>query len=130
MTVSRALHGLARARAVRATAVRVAALAATVAPLSVVGHAHADDAIESSPASTAAAAVSAGATTTTLVASEAPTPGAAAGRPRVGPLDSGVGSRGGSGVWWLFGLGAAQVAILFVMTRRSRARLSTHEAAP
>jgi hypothetical protein len=137
MTVSRALHGLARARAVRATAVRVAALAlvvaalaATVAPPSVVGHAHADDAIESSPASTAAAAVSDGATTTTLVASEAPTPGAAAGRPRVGPLDSGVGSRGGSGVWWLFGLGAAQVAILFVMTRRSRARLSTHEAAP
>jgi len=123
MTVSRALHGV-----VRAVSVPVAALTIVVVALvsPAAATVHADDAIEASTVSTASPAP-----TTTLVASEAPTPGAAvAGAPRVGPLDTGVGDPRGGGVWWLFGLGAAQVAILFVMTRRSRARLSTQDLAP
>ena len=117
MTVSRALRGVARAMSVL-----VAALA-LVAPAALVGSAHAD---EASPSTTLATTLA-----TPQVASEAPTPVVAvAGAPRVGPLDAGVGDGKGAGVWWLFGLGAAQVAILFVMTRRSRARLSPQDVAP
>ena len=87
----------------------------------------ADSAVEASSPST----VEAGPTTTVQVASEAPTPGAAvADSPRVGPLDAAVGGTPGRGVWWLFGLGGLQVVGLFVMTRRSRARLSAPDATP
>jgi hypothetical protein len=128
MTVSRALRGVARATSVPAAALSMVlvAMVGFVSPAAAVGHARTDEAVEASTASTAPVAPS-----TTLVASEAPTPGAAvAGAPRVGPLDAVVGDGQGAGVWWLFGLGAAQVVILFVMTRRSRARLSPQDVAP
>jgi hypothetical protein len=128
MTVSRALRAVARAVSVPVAAlsiVMVAVLAVAIGSPAAIRYAHADDAIEASTESTAPVAP------TTKVASEAPIPGAAvAGAPRVGPLDAGVGTGRSSGVWWLFGLGAAQVAILFVMTRRSRARLSPQDLAP
>ena len=62
------------------------------------------------------------------VASEAPAPGGV-GAPRVGPLDASVGGASGTGVWWLFALGGAQVGGLVLITRRNRARLSSSEAA-
>jgi hypothetical protein len=102
-------------------------VAGVVAPVAASGRVRADDAVEVSPTSTVPTPVG---PTTTQVASGAPLPGAAVGAPRVGPLDAGVGTGRGGGVWWLFGLGAAQVATLFVMTRRSRARLSTRDVAP
>jgi hypothetical protein len=130
MTVSRALRAVARAVSVPMAALLIVVVAivlgTTVSPAAAIRDADADDAIEASTASTAPVAP-----TTTDVASGAPVPGAAvAGAPRVGPLDAGVGNGRGAGVWWLFGLGAAQVATLFVMTRRSRARLSPQDLAP
>jgi len=128
MTVSRGLHGVARAMSLPLAALSMALLALVtfVSPVAAVGRVRGDDAVEASTPSTTSVAPS-----TTQVASQAPVPGAAvAGAPRVGPLDAGVGNAGGAGVWWLFGLGAAQVAILFVMTRRSRARLSPQDVAP
>lgn len=81
--------------------------------------------VAATPAATALASTTPGPDTTVQVASAAPVPvPAAAGSPRVGPLDAGVGGAPGRGVWWLFGLGGLQVAGLFIMTRRSRARLS------
>jgi hypothetical protein len=124
MTVFRALRDAARGVVMSLAIVGSIIVAAPSA-------ASADDAVEASTASTASTVPAAGSPTTVRVASEAPSPvAAAADAPQVGPLDAGVGGTAATGVWWLFGLGALQVAGLFVMTRRARIRLSTPEPAP
>lgn len=98
---------------------RVAAVLATVVLLVMPAGARAQDA--SPPESTAP-----------HVVSEAPVPaGEVAGgpAPQIGPFDATVGASGIGGVWWLVGFGGLQLAGLFVITRRARARLSASDAA-
>ncbi len=124
MTVFRAMRGAARLLLVP---LAVLTLSAVVSPAHATGQDTSTTVTSTTVTSTTSTTT---VTSTTQVASEAPTPGVGAGEPRVGPLDDGVGGGPSSGVWWLFGLGGLQVAGLFVMTRRWRARLSTPDVAP